>query len=108
MGFSIKQEAVCYPASRDGTPLGGDLQYIYPTERPAVIADPFSMADKVENRRLGRSQAHKPASSPAQTTKKSEKCAREHQPYPPPSRAKCPPVADEGYGLAAVLSPPAV
>jgi hypothetical protein len=36
-------------------------------ERPAVIAGPFSMADSVENRRLGRSQARKPDSSPAQT-----------------------------------------
>jgi hypothetical protein len=96
MWFSIKQEAVCYPASMDGTPLGGDLQPIYPMERPAAIPDPFSLADNVENLGLGRSQAHKPDSSPAQTTQISERCAQEHQSYPPPSRAKCPPVADVG------------
>jgi len=107
MGFSIKQEAVCYPASKDGTPLGVDLQHIYPMERSAVIAGPFSLADSVENRRLGRSQDHKPDSSPAQTMQISERCAQEHQSYPPPSRAKCPPVAGVGLG-AAVTSPPAV
>jgi hypothetical protein len=52
---------------RIGTPLGGDIQHIYPMERPAVIAGPFSLADSVENLRPGRSQAHKPDSSSAQT-----------------------------------------
>jgi hypothetical protein len=80
----------------DDTPLRGDLQHIYPMERPAVIAGPSSLADSVENLSLGRSQARKPDSSPAQTMQISERCAQEHQPYPPPSRAKCPPVADIG------------
>jgi len=106
MWFSIKQEAVCYSANKDGTPLGGDFQHIYPMQRPAVIAGPFSLADSVENRRLGRGQAHKPDSSPAQTMQISERCAQEHQSYPPPSRAKCPPV--EVVGVIIVLSPPAV
>ena len=30
----------------DGTPPGGDLQHIYPMERPAVIPGPFSMVDR--------------------------------------------------------------
>jgi len=90
MWFSIKQEAVCYPANIDGTPLRGDLQHIYPMERPVVIPGPFSLADNVENRRLGRGQARKPDSSPAQTMQISERCAQEHQPYPSPLRGKMP------------------
>ena len=78
------QEAVCYPASMDGTPPRGVLQPIYPMERPPAISDPFSMADSVENRRLGRNQTRKPASSPAQTMQISERCAQEPQSYPPP------------------------
>jgi hypothetical protein len=69
---------------RIGTPLGGDIQRIYPMERPAAIAGPFSLADSVENLRPGRSQARKPDPSPAQTMQISKRCAQEHQSYPPP------------------------